>query len=82
MSFENKITGSQTGIIYWNTFGLSVPSRHMNLTLKAELNDQEVFTPDKGLPPYWEGSVKVTGTVHRKPVSGVGYVELVEYQAR
>jgi predicted secreted hydrolase len=79
MSFENKITGHQTGITYWNTFGLSVPSRHMNLTLKAELNDQEVFTPNKGLPPYWEGPVKVTGTVHRKPVSGVGYVELVEY---
>jgi predicted secreted hydrolase len=81
MSFENEITGRQTGITYWNTFGLSVPSRHISLTLKAELDDQEVFTPDKGLPPYWEGSVKVSGTVHRKPVSGVGYVELVEYQA-
>jgi predicted secreted hydrolase len=79
MSFENEITGSQTGITYWNTFGLSAPLRHINLTLKAELDDQEVFTPGKGLPPYWEGSVKVTGTVHGKPVSGIGYVELVEY---
>ena len=28
---------------------------------------------------YWEGSVKVSGTVKGKPVKGKGYVELVGY---
>jgi predicted secreted hydrolase len=28
---------------------------------------------------YWEGAVQVRGTVQRKPVAGLGYVEMTGY---
>jgi predicted secreted hydrolase len=49
----------------------------MNLTLKPEIADQEVF--GGVLPPYWEGTVTVSGTVNGRQVSGVGSVEMVAY---
>jgi predicted secreted hydrolase len=78
MSLQGEWISPHTGIKYPNQFGLSVPSRGMNLTLTPELADQEVYT-SLGLPPYWEGAVKVSGTVNGRPVSGVGYVEVVAY---
>jgi predicted secreted hydrolase len=78
MSLQGAWTSPHTGITYPNQFGLSVPSRGMNLTLTPQLADQEVYT-NLGLPPYWEGTVKVSGTLNGRPVSGVGYVEEVRY---
>jgi predicted secreted hydrolase len=77
MSLQGAWTSPHTGITYANQFGLSVPSRGMNLTLTPQLADQEVTNTLGVLPPYWEGAVKVSGTVNGRPVSGVGYVEMV-----
>jgi predicted secreted hydrolase len=80
MSLHGAWTSPHTGITYPNQFGLSVPSRGMTLTLTPQLADQEVTNPHGIVPPpYWEGAVKVRGTEKGHPVSGVGYVELVEY---
>src|SRR5262249_31772636 len=79
MSLRGAWTSPHTGLTYANQFGLAVPSRGMNLTLTPELADQEVYNSTGLVAPYWEGSVKVTGTENGRPVSGVGYVELVNY---
>jgi predicted secreted hydrolase len=79
MALRGAWTSPHTGITYANQFELSVPSRRMNLILTPELADQEVFKNLGILPPYWEGTVKVTGNVKGRRVSGVGYVELVNY---
>ena len=79
MSLHGAWTSPHTGITYPNQFGLSVPSRGMNLTLTPELADQEVYKTLGILPPYWEGSVKVSGTENGRPLSGVGYVEVLQY---
>jgi predicted secreted hydrolase len=79
MSLQGKWKSKHTGITYAKRFGLSVPSRDMNLTLTPELADQEVYNGGGILPPYWEGTVKVSGTVQGQPVSGAGYVEEVHY---
>ena len=80
MSLQGAWISPHTGITYPNQLGLSVPSRGMNLTLTPELADQEVYKPAgvlRVLPPYWEGTVKVSGTVNGRPISGVGYVEML-----
>ena len=45
--------------------------------LNPQLADQEVY--GGVLPPYWEGTVTVSGTVNGRQVTGVGYVEMVAY---
>jgi predicted secreted hydrolase len=79
MSLQGSWRSPHTGITYPNQFGLSVPSRDLQLTLTPQLADQEVFPPSGSIvPPYWEGAVAVKGTENKLPVSGTGYVELVE----
>jgi predicted secreted hydrolase len=80
MALQGAWISPHTGITYPNQLGLSVPSRGMHLTLTPELADQEVYKPAgvlRVLPPYWEGTVKVSGTVNGRPVSGSGYVEML-----
>jgi predicted secreted hydrolase len=50
----------------------------MHLALRPQLADQEVFNSLGVVPPYWEGTVRVSGFENGRPVSGLGYVELVE----
>lgn len=60
-------------------WSLAVPDLGLALTVKPNLADQEMFTPESGLPPYWEGSVSATGSRQDRPVTGSGYVELTGY---
>ena len=48
----------------------------MRLDVSAALNDQELR-----LKPiaYWEGSIRVQGTVDGKQVKGSGYLEMTGY---
>ena len=79
MSLQGAWTSPHTGIVYPNVFGLAIPSRDLHLTVTPQLADQEVFSPLGFVPPpYWEGTVKVSGTENGRAVNGVGYVELVE----
>jgi len=56
-----------------------VPERALDLTLLPTLVDQELTTQKSTLVNYWEGSVRITGTVASTPVQGRGYVELTGY---
>jgi len=69
----------KSGVTYPSGWRLKVPEHELDLTLLPTLVDQELTTQKSTLVNYWEGSVKITGTVAGKPVQGRGYVELTGY---
>lgn len=75
----NFWTSPRTGARYpikWKV--VIVPLRY-ELTVTANLADQEMRTRRSTDVVYWEGSVRMQGTAGGKPVDGVGYVELTGY---
>ena len=81
--FAIKSTGQWTsensGTRYPAGWTLSVPKQDLQLTVTPVLAEQELHHLRSIFSSYWEGSVKVTGTVNGQPVTGKGYVELVGY---
>jgi predicted secreted hydrolase len=51
----------------------------IDLTIAANLADQEMQTEESTGVTYWEGSVSINGTKNGRPVEGRGYVELTGY---
>ena len=51
----------------------------IELTIVANLTDQEMVTVASTGVTYWEGSVSATGSVAEQPVRADGYVELTGY---
>jgi predicted secreted hydrolase len=82
-AFEIEVLGSwrskKSGVTYPSAWRLKVSEYDVDLTLTPTLADQELTTQKSTLVNYWEGSVKITGTVASKPVQGRGYVELTGY---
>ena len=68
-----------TGATYPSRWKLHVHPIQMDLTVEANLADQELRTGGSTQITYWEGSVSATGAVSGKPVASVGYVELTGY---
>jgi geranylgeranyl pyrophosphate synthase/predicted secreted hydrolase len=66
---------TRTFFSYPTEWTLQVPDKGLSLTLEAELPDQEFMTVISKAA-FWEGRMKVRGTRHGKPVSGLGYVEI------
>lgn len=60
---------------------VTVPSERVNLRLTPTVPDQELMTGKIGVT-YWEGSVRVEGSVAGHPTRGAGYVELTGYAGR
>jgi len=58
---------------------VTVPSANLDLTLKSNLQDQELMTARSTGVNYWEGAVTVTGSSGGKAVGGQGYVEMTGY---
>ncbi|MGA6924229.1 MAG: lipocalin family protein, partial [Desulfosarcina sp.] len=58
---------------------INIASLALNLVVSANLDDQEMRTPNSTNVVYWEGSVQARGTHDDKPIDGVGYVELTGY---
>jgi len=46
------------------------------------LPDQELDTRKSTRVTYWEGAVQARGTYRKRPVQGLGYVEMVGYAGR
>ncbi len=61
---------------YPATWEIRVRPIDLTLDIRPLLSDQELVTRPI---PYWEGIVRVTGTMGSRPVTGHGYVELVGY---
>jgi predicted secreted hydrolase len=67
---------------YPSRWRVTVPALQTALTIRPNLEDQEMETPESTRITYWEGSVSVEGTSHGRLVSGNGYVELTGYAGR
>ncbi len=64
-----------SGAEYPSEWLLEVPSLDLQLEIKPLLADQEMDVSYI----YWEGAVKIEGTISGRQVSGIGYVELTGY---
>ncbi len=76
---EGQWVSQQSGTTYPAGWTLEVPKHGIRLKVTPEMANQELHNLRSISTSYWEGSVKVSGTVKGKPVTGKGYVELVGY---
>jgi predicted secreted hydrolase len=65
--------------IQWN---LRIPSRRLDLTIRAAMPAQEMNTVASTGFAYWEGSIRIAGLSGGKPVEGRGYLEMTGYQGK
>ena len=76
MTATGTWTSPHTGVAYQgSSFGLTIASQNIELTLTPVVADQEFYV-SPSIPPFWEGRVAVTGTKDGRPVHGTGAVEL------
>ncbi len=66
---------STSGVTYPSAWTLSIPDENISLSIKPYMNNQEINFSVR----YWEGAVKVTGTIAGEKINGHGYVELSGY---
>lgn len=71
-----------SGARYPSRWRLSSQALDLVVDLVPLLNDQELTTKRSTRVTYWEGAVRLTGTLRGKPVAGQGYVELTGYAER
>lgn len=60
---------------------IRVPSRRLDLSVRAAFPDQELDTRGSTLVTYWEGSVAISGTADGRSIAGQGYLEMTGYTA-
>lgn len=81
----NDVRLTKTGIVWKSSFTkakyplswkIEIPSKNISLDVKPLLKKQEVIF---GTINYWEGPLKVNGTINKKKVKGIGFLELVGY---
>lgn len=72
-------TSPHSGARYPVKWRLRIPSLQLDLSLAANLKDQEMHTPRSTGIIYWEGSVRAAGTRGDESIEGDGYVELTGY---
>ena len=58
---------------------ISVPGEEIELEIAPEFRDQELITNRGTRVTYWEGAVRINGSVGKKAVGGSGYVEMTGY---
>jgi len=66
---------SPSGVIYPSAWKFSIPEDNITLSIEPHMNNQEINFSVR----YWEGAVKIMGTVGSKKITGHGYVELSGY---
>lgn len=69
----------RSGARYPAGWRIRVPSLGLDVEVAPRMADQELCLHALGEIAYWEGAVRVSGTCRRKPVHGVGYMELTGY---
>lgn len=68
-------TSPDTGAVYPSGWRLTLPAQGVDLIIEPWIKGQEMLTSFV----YWEGAVRITGTVNGEQVTGVGFVELTGY---
>jgi predicted secreted hydrolase len=66
---------SNQKIRYPSAWHISIPSKEIYLEIEPLINDQELNLSVR----YWEGAVKVKGSVNQSEQEGFGYVEMTGY---
>jgi predicted secreted hydrolase len=74
-------TSAVTKGVYPSGWIVTVATQRLTLTLTPDLLDQELVAASSTGTAYWEGVVRITGSVAGHHVSGQGYVELTGYAA-
>ncbi len=69
----------RSGAVYPAAWRLNVFPLAIQLTIAANLSDQEMRTAASTGVIYWEGSVSANGTAAKQPVKAEGYIELTGY---
>lgn len=69
----------KSGAVYPQRWSIRVPSAELILHLEPVMAEQELVTESSTRITYWEGSVRVRGTMQGQETEGVGYVELTGY---
>lgn len=72
----------KSGAVYPQRWTLRVPRAELTLHLEPVLAEQELVTDNSTRVTYWEGSVRVRGTMQGRPAAGAGYVEMTGYVQR
>jgi len=72
-------TSPHTKARYPVAWKISIPSRKLDLTVRARFQDQELASQPFS---YWEGAVSAEGTCYGQPVKGKGYLEMTGYSGR
>jgi len=69
----------KSGAVYPVRWQVDVSPLAIQLTVAANMADQEMQTPGSTGETYWEGSVEINGSAGKRAVQGRGYVELTGY---
>jgi predicted secreted hydrolase len=69
----------KSGAVYPAGWRLNVFPLAIELTIVANLSDQEMQTAASTGVTYWEGSVSAHGKVAKQPIKAGGYIELTGY---
>ncbi len=72
-------TSPRTGAAYPAGWTVAIPSAGISAQLSPSVAQQELDTRATTGVVYWEGSQRVTATVHGRSVGGQAYVELTGY---
>jgi predicted secreted hydrolase len=70
---------SKSGANYPTEWKIDLPGYGLLLNVTAEIEDQELHTPESTGVTYWEGSVSIRGADGDKPIRGAGYLEMTGY---
>jgi len=77
-----KWKSPKSGGNYPMRWRVSIPSEAIDLEIVPFFPGQELDTRKSTKVTYWEGSVQVRGTFQKKPVEGLGYVEMTGYAGK
>jgi predicted secreted hydrolase len=70
---------AKSGAEYPTEWQLQLPGFGLLLNVRAEIEDQELRTPESTGVTYWEGSVTIQGAAGEMPIRGRGYLEMTGY---
>ena len=73
---------AKSGADYPMKWKVTVPSEQIELAISPAFQDQELITNRSTRVTYWEGAVKIAGSVGNTPINGAGYVEMTGYAGK
>lgn len=74
-----KWKSPKSGGSYPIRWKVTVPAEQIDLEIIPFFPEQELDTRKSTRVTYWEGAVKVSGTYRKRPMQGLGYVEMTGY---